>query len=274
MTNPTVAIFSSRLLPASETFIRAQGEGLQQFSSYYVGLRLVEGLPLPSDRSLVVNQGGLIGTLKEGVFKFLGLNPKLYREIRRLSPKLIHAHFGISGALALPLAKGLQVPLVVTFHGSDATMKDEYARRASYSHRIYLHRREALKKEVKLFIAVSHFIKEKLLSQGYPSDKIEVHYIGVDREAFQPDPAVTREPVVLFVGRLVEKKGCEYLIRAMGEVQKVNPNVELVVIGDGPSRPRLEELAANQLKRCKFLGIQPPGVVHSWMNRASLLAAP
>ncbi len=60
-----------------------------------------------------------------------------------------------------------------------------------------------------------------------------MHYIGIDTNFFQPDSTVEREPIVLFVARLVEKKGCEYLIRAMSEVQAVRPDVELVVIGDG-----------------------------------------
>ncbi len=49
-------------------------------------------------------------------------------------------------------------------------------------------------------------------------DKIKVYYIGVDTEKFAPARRVEREPLVLFVGRLVEKKGCEYLIRAMSRV--------------------------------------------------------
>ena len=269
----SIVCFSSLLLPPSETFIRSQAEGLQQFTPYYVGSRLVKGLPLPPDRTFVVNRGGLSGVAEEGLFKLLGSAPRLYRQLQRLNPDLVHAHFGLSGSLALPLARTLKVPLVVTFHGSDATIKDEHIRRASINHWIYLRRREALKRQVRLFIAVSEFIKAKLLEQGFPSEKIVVHYIGVDTEIFQPDPAVPREPVVLFVGRLTEKKGCEYLIQAMAQVQAVMPDAELAVIGDGPLRLQLE-LAAKSLHRYRFLGLQPPQIVRSWMNRALLLCAP
>ena len=273
MSKPLV-FFSGLLLPPSETFIRAQGEGLQQFTPYYVGSRLVKGLSLPSDRTFVVNRGGSVGAAKEVLFKQLGTAPSLYHQLQQIQPALIHAHFGVCGALALPLVRTLKLPLVVTFYGLDATMKDDYARRNSITTRVYLRRREALKREATLFIAVSDFIKEKLLEQGFPQEKVVSHYYGVNTEVFQPDPDVPREPVVLFVGRLAEKKGCEYLIQAMAKVQAQMPEVELAIIGDGTLRVQLEELAAKSLKRYKFLGLQPPEVVKSWMNRSLLLAAP
>jgi len=256
-----------------ETFIRTQGEGLQHFTPYYVGLGRVEQLPPPVERTIVVNQGGVVGKAQEMFYRVWGIAPRLYRQVRKLDPVLIHAHFGTDGAKALPLAQSLQVPLLVTFWGYDATAKDEYLQR-SYGHRLYLRRREVLKREARLFIAVSGFIKEKLVKQGFPPEKIVVHYNAVDTETFRPDPAVAREPVVLYVGRLVEKKGVEYLIRAMAQVQVEMPDTELVIIGDGPLRPKLEESAMKLLKRYRFLGVQPPGVVRGWMNRALLLGTP
>lgn len=273
MTKPVVFL-SAKLLPTSETFIRAQSATLQEFTPYYVGSRRVTGLSLPSERTFVVNQGGLSGKVSEGVYKLFGIAPNLYYKLRELQPALIHAHFGPCGTLALPLAKKLNLPMIVTFHGSDATMNDEYARKESVSHRIYLQRRERLKQETRLFIAVSEFIKQKLLEQGFPSQKVIAHSIGIDTQIFQPDFNLSREPVVLFVGRLAEKKGCSYLIQAMAKVQSQMPDVELVIVGDGQLRTQLEEMSAKLLKRYRFEGMQPPEVVRSWMNRATLLAVP
>ncbi|MBD2166682.1 glycosyltransferase [Calothrix membranacea FACHB-236] len=272
--NSNLVIFNGRLLPKSETFIRTQGEGLKLFTPYYVGARLINGLPLPPERTLVINQGSILGAAKELIFKYSGYAPKLSRQIQQLNPKLIHAHFGVCGTLALPLARSLNLPLIVTFHGLDATMTDEYARQDSITTRIYLRRREALKQETKLFIAVSNFLKDRLIQQGFPANKILVHYIGVDTKIFQPDPSFVREPIVLFVGRLVEKKGCQYLIEAMAKVQAAMPEVKLVVIGDGPLRAALEHSAKSSLKNYQFLGVQPPEVVRNWMNRAKVFCVP
>lgn len=272
--SPNILIFSSRLLPASETFIKSQSERLVNFNSYYLGARRVNGIPLDADRTLVINDGGLVGLAKEWSFKKLGISPQIYSAIRTINPVLMHAHFGVCGALALPIAQTLRLPLVVTYHGFDACMTDDYARCDSLSTRVYLRRRDALKQKVQQFIAVSQFIKDRLVQQGFPESKILVHYIGVDVDQFQPDLSLPRRPVVLFVGRLTEKKGCEYLIRAMAQVQTNYPDAKLVVIGDGTLRRDLEAQAQASLKSYKFLGMQPPEIVREWMNKSLVLAAP
>lgn len=270
---PVVAIYRFKLLPPSETFVRNQSEALQRFTPYYVGLRLIQGLDLPDERTLVFNRGGLLGRMNEISFKLWGVATPWISQLRELNPVLIHAHFASDGAMALPLARNLKIPLVVTCHGFDILRNDDQAQ-PSLGHWIYLRRRESLKQKARLFIAVSEFVKKKLLEQGFPENKIVVHYIGVDTEQFQPDPGVLREPIVLFVGRLVEKKGCEYLIRAMGTVQKAMPEAELVVIGDGLLRSSLEQLAQKTLSRYQFLGVQPPENVKAWMQRAKVFCVP
>lgn len=272
---PAIIVYRDHLLSPSETFILRQAEALRSFVPYYAGSRLVQGLPLPKERTLVVNQGGLSGRLGEAVFKLQGSAPGLVRRLHDLNPALIHAHFGLDGVKALPLAHSLRTPLLVTYHGYDATVRDEYARRSFRSHRVYLRRREELERRAHLIIAVSQFIKTKLVeSQGFPEEKLLVHYIGVDTETLRPDPGVSREPAVLFVGRLVEKKGCEHLIRAMSKVQSAMPEAELVIIGDGPLRYDLERKASEMLLRYRFLGTQSPEAVQAWMNRARVFSVP
>jgi glycosyltransferase involved in cell wall biosynthesis len=176
--------------------------------------------------------------------------------------------------LALPLARALGIPLIVTFHGADATVTDAFARRSSYPHRKYVSERPALQQNARLFIAVSAYIKDKLLAQGFPPERTIVHHIGVDTTFFKMNGAPPREPLVLFVGRLVDKKGCRHLIHAMARVQRSNPRVALVIIGDGPLRPELEALARQCVERCEFLGAQPPETVRHWMQRARVFCVP
>jgi len=269
-----ILIYRDHLLPPSETFVLAQGEALTEFTAYYVGSRLVGGLRTPPEHTFVINNGNVSGWFYEIAFKVTRFSfPHMLASLRKLNPLLLHAHFGPGGAFALPLAQRLGLPLIVTYHGIDATIKDEFARRF-FSFRFYLRRKEILKHEARLFIAVSNFIKDKLVNQGFPEEKIVVHYIGVDTQFFTPDPFVVREPIVLFVGRLVENKGCAHIIRAMAEVQAEMPGVELVVIGDGPLRSKLESMARELPGRWRFLGTQSQDTIREWMNRATVFSVP
>ncbi len=275
MIERNVIIFRDTILPPSETFILSQGEGLRNFNSIYVGSRKIRGIEVPPDRSFFINDGTFLGRCRELLFKTTGLvSPGQLATIRKNRPLLIHAHFGPDGVLAQSLANACGLPLLVTFHGYDATSKDCCAKRSFFIHRKYLRRRRQLINGCQGIIAVSEFIKHKLMDQGVPENRITVHYIGVDLDYFRPDPVKQREPVVLFVGRLVEKKGCTFLIRAMRDVQARVADAELVIIGDGPLRGGLEDEARQSLRNCRFLGVQPPHGVREWMNRARVFSVP
>ncbi|HLY62254.1 MAG TPA: glycosyltransferase [Terriglobia bacterium] len=266
--NQTLIIYRNELLGASETFIRAQGESLRRFSPYYLGLGRIPGLALPEDRLHIISRAAFMGKGQRARFKLLGPSGSLLRKLERIHPVLIHAHFGPDATNALPVADALRVPLVATFHGYDATEADENLPK------LYVKRRKLLKTRATRFLCVSEFIRGRLLQTGFPAEKILVHYTGIDTEFFRPDPNVSRSPIVLFVGRLVAKKGCQYLVRAMASVQESVPGAKLVAIGDGPLRQELYEQARGALKDFQFLGAQEPSVVRNWMNRASVFCTP
>ncbi|HTH66136.1 MAG TPA: glycosyltransferase [Gemmatimonadales bacterium] len=271
---PRVVVFRSALLGRSEAFIRDQGEALRRFEPWYVGCRLEDAVEVPVERRVVVNTGGATGRVRELLFKFSGRAPGLRRRLQEIAPALVHAHFGPDATLVMPLARRLGVPLVATFHGYDATMADRAARRSFFLHRRYLEHRAALQRDGRLFLAVSRFVRERLLAQGYPADRTVVHYAGLSLQRFQPDRAVVREEIVLFVGRLAPEKGCLDLIGAMRRVQDDHPEAELVVLGDGPLRQLLERLARSTGVRCRFIGaVSQEDVIH-WMTRAQVLCAP
>lgn len=272
-----VLIYADPLLPSSETFIQAQGEALKNFTPYYIGPKRLgrSGLKMPDNRTLAINGiRGQIGRIREAPFRYFGYAPVYFRRLRKLRPVLLHAHFGPGGLRALGLAEWLGIPLITTFHGFDATITDSYALKGKFGHRDYVRRRGILKQKGRLFLAVSRFVKDKILAQGFPEGRVIVHYTGVDTEFFCPDPAVKRDPIVLFTGNLIPLKGCEYLVRAVETVQTRIPDIELVVIGEGPERARLEALARGKLKRFQFLGRQPREVVKEWMNRAKVFSVP
>ncbi len=271
--NPTVLVYEDHLLPCSQTFVQSQAESLRRFTPYYVGIRPVrDGLTLPEERCILLNQGGWFGAAREGFFRLAGFAPGLINRLRSLNAVLVHAHFGPDALNALVLARGLGLPLIVTHHGYDVTTKAEFP--VSYAHRRYLRRKPVLQRNGQLFLAVSHYIRDRLIGQGFPQDRVRIHYVGVDTSLFSPPEERNREPVVLFVGRLVENKGCTFLLRAMAKVRTKCPEARLVVVGEGQLREKLEAEARSMVPDCIFLGQQPQSVIRDWMARASVLCVP
>jgi glycosyltransferase involved in cell wall biosynthesis len=88
-------------------------------------------------------------------------------------------------------------------------------------------------------------------------------------------PVAEKDPnLVLYVGRLIEYKGCDYLLRAMQLVERDRPGSRLVVIGDGHSRGGLEELARSLGINCDFRGELKPAELRSWLEKARVFCGP
>ncbi len=259
-----VLIFKETLLAPSETFILAQMKALSGYLPVLASLeRTHPSLPLPDRPVLLANCGPLLSDLRAKLYRRTGIAPLFHHKAGGSRPDLVHAHFASGGRTALPLARALRVPLVVTLHGADVTVKgsqpDRYKR---------------LGEEASLFLCVSRFIRDRALEAGFPSQKLLVHRIGIDRGLFSPSAEPEVSQGVLFVGRLVEKKGCEYLLRAMQVVQEAHPQCELTIIGDGPLRPSLEALAIDLSLRCQFRGTQPATSVREALRRARIACVP
>jgi len=206
------------------------------------------------------------------MFRRWGMAGHLSSQLKSFRPRLVHAHFGQSGPAALDLADALGIPLVVTYHGQDATISESQARQ-SWRGREYLRGRERVKARASRIVAVSDFIRSRLLEQGFPESKVVTHRNGVDTDYFSPT-CEPREPIVVFVGRFVEKKGCEYLVRALGLLGRKGRDVRGVLIGDGPLRPELERLARDQVANVHFTGFLGLQAVKSWLSKASVVAVP
>ncbi len=97
-----------------------------------------------------------------------------------------------------------------------------------------------------LVIANSQWTKGVILSLGIPGGKIHVltpcpaHSADINDS---PSEVEGRSPIILSVGRLVRRKGFDTVMRVFARVRTEFPEVQLVIIGDGPERGRLEELA-------------------------------
>jgi colanic acid/amylovoran biosynthesis glycosyltransferase len=277
---PRILVFTNQPLPISETFVYNQTMRLGRYEACFLGSKSPRGpaIPLPEERVYLINSGGIAGRLREFGFKIFGRLPvDVVDWIRRVQPVLIHAHFGSYGAIAFPLAGRLGLPFIVSFHGTDAAMKDWYVLRSSYmAHRLYLLRRRRLAQVASRVIVQSDFLRRIVIERhGFPEEKVVMIRHGVDLDLFQPHVAQPEWGHILYVGRLVERKGLYYLLVALGKVKERFPTVRLTVIGDGPMRGRYEALARQILgDRCTFLGAQPQQVVREYMAKAYVFCMP
>ena len=243
------------------------------------GVQVVRYRYAPSRLETLVNDGGIVTNLKRQPWKWLlvpffllGLFWHTWREIHRWRPNVIHAHWLLPQGLVLALLGLLDrraQPFLVTSHGADL-----FALRASplTALKRFVARRAAA------LTVVSQAMKVELARIGVSLDKVSVQPMGVDlMQRFIPTPDLPRSrEEILFVGRLVEKKGLRYLLAAMPEIIARHPSAFLTVVGFGPEegerRAQAEALGiAHQLH---FLGARSQVELPALYRRAAVFVAP
>jgi glycosyltransferase involved in cell wall biosynthesis len=269
---PAALIYRDFLLPYSETFIHAQASALQKHRAVLVGRNRVSGIDLEDDAVEIVDTGGWTGRGRALRYRLGSVPPDFVARIRAREPVILHAHFGPDALNAHALQQKLAVPMLMTFHGYDATGATGLA--SGFHGYRYGRRRPLLAERAACILAVSDFIRDRLIALGIPDRLVRTHHIGVKTDRFTPTSRDSRSLTVLAVGRFVEKKGFEYLIDAMSIVQSQVPEAELVLIGDGPRRDELWQAARANLRRFRMPGPLSPGQVAQWMQQARVMAVP
>lgn len=263
-----VLIFTKRVLPRSNTFVAAQGNNLPSYQPVYIGLRtdssgadLIAGKPTCVQAN--IEPFPLLSRLLLDGCQIL--TSKWQHALAAQQADVIHAHFGKGGYYCAPIAKKLDIPLLTTFHGSDITQKDKF----SYNRK---HRDIVFSQSAKI-LAVSQFIKHKLIQRGCPEHKIIQHYVGIDNQFFAPAAEKSAHPTILFVGRLIEQKGCQYLLQAMQRINKTLPDAQLIIAGYGPYQEKLQAMA-KALHNVTFVGAQNRDQVKQLMANAWVTCLP
>jgi colanic acid/amylovoran biosynthesis glycosyltransferase len=171
---------------------------------------------------------------------------------------IVHCHFGPNGNKAMILKKlGSRAKLLVTFLGYDVTVYLKQKGQDAYSELLSLG---------DMFTSESDATEKITLGFGCPPAKMIKLPMGVhlDKISFSerkvgPDGVIR----LLSVGRLVEMKGREYAIRAVAKVLGNNPNFDLSIVGDGPDRPKLQQLI-------KDLGVEDNVHLLGWISSEQL----
>lgn len=164
-----------------------------------------------------------------------------------------HCHFGTNAALGIQMKQlGIARRVVVVFHAHELVQGNRIEA---------LHTSGAFSDEVDLFMPVTKFWQDTLSAAGCREDKIQVHHMGIDMAQFKFRPRSISRPLnILTVGRLVEKKGTEYVIRALRRLIDQDAisaqEVHLKIVGDGPLKTQLCELVRDLGvdKQVEFLG--------------------
>jgi len=265
----TVTIFRKRLLSYSETFIADQGRFLPTcrplFCGYHrdaSGWHLLDGC-----ERILLDDYTSLGSLSKVMLRYgFGGGKRWLNAIADETPDLIHAHFFNDGLDAVKIGHQLDIPVVTTVHGHDIT-KHENARAGDSVNRQFF-------QQVDRVIAVSDFIAEQALARGCPENKLLRHYICIDLERFSQPKQETDQPSLLFVGRLVEKKGCTYLLQAMERLKARFPELQLTVIGAGDLAATLQQKAEERQLNVVFAGTASAAEIREQLARNWIFVAP
>lgn len=191
-------------------------------------------------------------TLKKVIYPLLPLYltaacRELWGWHRRARFDVFHAHWAVpSGWVGALVSTITRTPLVVSLHGSDVFMLEQNVLAELAARWVFARAQRVA--------ACSTDLLERAYRHGLPADKSQLLHYGVDSCSFQRDPQAGRAlrtqlgippeaPVVLALGRLVYKKGFEYLVQATPDIVRQFGDLKVVIAGDGPLREELLHLA-------------------------------
>lgn len=165
--------------------------------------------------------------------------------IKEIRPDIIHIHGTRGGILARLAAIGLKYPVIYTEH----LWTKDYQLGGRISHRSQLIGLWFLDMFTTLTIAVSEAVKDFLIkSQITRPEKVLVIYNSTEPPKKKAQPFKGKNTLIASIGTLNEQKGMQYLIQAMSRVLREFPRTELMIIGQGSYKTKLEKL----IKRMKL----------------------
>jgi glycosyltransferase involved in cell wall biosynthesis len=187
------------------------------------------------------------------------------RAVRQLRPDVIHAHWWLpAGLCAIPAARRLDIPLVITIHGSDAYLLRHRALRAVATRVL---------RKASLVATVSEDLRRQIERLD---PRLQTAVLRLPLPAQPPPAAMPPDPPVrlLAAGRLSPEKGFDVLIEAMRIAVDHGLDVTLDIVGSGPERRRLATLAAPLGHRVNLIPALPHADLMRRLDDVHALVAP
>jgi colanic acid/amylovoran biosynthesis glycosyltransferase len=200
---------------------------------------LLEVAQRPHLFPILFDQG--IGGLNDRVIVLsLARQFRLNQQLANLD--LLHCHFGPNGRYAAVLKEygAFTGPIVTTFHAYEVT---------SLLRRMAPGYYDTLFHFGSLFLPISDFWVPRLIELGCDPSRIHVHRMGIDPDSIQYQEHFPEQGSLvrlISTGRLIEKKGHTYTLRALALLKERHPEISfsLDIIGDGPDETVLKAEAA------------------------------
>ena len=181
--------------------------------------------------------------------------------MQALNPSYIYERLVLGNYTGARLSQELGIPYIVEYNGSEISMKRSFEGVGYEYEQIYLRAEQAAFLQATLINVVSEPIKDDLVGRGIDPDKILVNPNGVDLGTYAPginESASVREglglknsiPVVGFIGTFGGWHGIDILAEALPDICKRNPDVCLLLIGDGNLKHLVDaQIAKHQLHK-------------------------
>jgi glycosyltransferase involved in cell wall biosynthesis len=198
---------------------------------------------------------------------------KAMRVAQKRGATVMHGHWVVPGGVIAAAARPA-LPLVVSLHGSDVFVAERTPPAGVAARRVFA--------RAGAVTACSADLAQRAIALGADPARVEVVPYGVDAARFAPTPGtrtamrgritITSEPLIVAAGRLVRKKGFEYLIDAMAAL----PGAHLAIAGEGDLDRELRDRAAASSAhgRIHFLGNVAQDDVAAWFGAADVVAIP
>lgn len=251
----TVLHYVDRWLPLSERFVYDLVRHSRHDSLVVSRARPVNVAAFPVPRVRSLHRWTWLPS--RGVERVLG------RVARRAGAGVLHAHFGYRAGEAAGAAYGVPAALVVSLWGHDVT---EYPRSRPDVYTGVFERAAAV-------VVPSRYLADRVIELGGDPDRVRVIPTGIDVAAFPATPLPAGPPTLLFVGRLVAKKGLDVLAEAWPAVTAAVPEARLRIVGFGPLESEVRSwLPTAQLDPPD--PVDPAGQVRAAMAAATAVVTP